>query len=607
MGSSMRPCKIQELTNDRFYFPNQVFVHGMPLSNFEHSLFAARNITCIKEASYTLYFQEASQDEQQGFSIQISSSLCRISYHHQRNRLYAIQSLLYYLDQDHRIAVGKVQDYPSVPIRGYLLDIARNKIPTLATLKDLANHLFSLRINHFQLYVEGFALEMKQIPDVVFEEEPFTMAEFLELEAYCQERGIDFVGNVNTFGHMTQWLAHEHYHALSECPDGFVQWGFPFPASTLNPTDPESLILVRKMIQSILPYSSSSYFNVNGDEPFELGRGKSKHTCEKMGRGFVYVEFMNQILKEVSLGGKIPMMWADVVFEDPLCLPQLEPAILVDWGYEKDSPFFEHAKLLSSYQFSFMTAPGTTSWNSFASRFDVYQENIRHAVDAAIQHQAMGSLLTDWGDFGHLQVLSISYLPLTYFALLAYQGNVSTEQVFDVATKEFYQNPAITQSFIDLSKIYQLEKERYSNGTKLFRSIQFVDPESSHPIEQTVHIWQTMLQQSPLSTDEINSLDQEIKRIDQQIRMIQASNEIQEQTLLELQYTLDFITLAKDLNVFANTPVNKISGHSLIERIDFLIISLTTIWLNQNKSSNFQKSTARLTQLKAIIENILRI
>lgn len=41
-------------------------------------------------------------------------------------------------------------------IRGVMLDISRDKVPTLKTLFEIVDLLSLLKINHLQLYVEGF-------------------------------------------------------------------------------------------------------------------------------------------------------------------------------------------------------------------------------------------------------------------------------------------------------------------------------------------------------------------------------------------------------------------------------------------------------------------
>ncbi|MDD2295735.1 MAG: glycoside hydrolase family 20 zincin-like fold domain-containing protein, partial [Eubacteriales bacterium] len=52
------------------------------------------------------------------------------------------------------IACMEIEDEPSFPNRGYLLDVSRGRIPTMDTLRNLVDKLAFYKINQLQLYVE---------------------------------------------------------------------------------------------------------------------------------------------------------------------------------------------------------------------------------------------------------------------------------------------------------------------------------------------------------------------------------------------------------------------------------------------------------------------
>ena len=60
-----------------------------------------------------------------------------------------------------------IQDYPSLDIRGVMLDIGRNKIPSLDTMYALLDMLSVMRINHVQFYMEGYCYQYKNYPYLV--------------------------------------------------------------------------------------------------------------------------------------------------------------------------------------------------------------------------------------------------------------------------------------------------------------------------------------------------------------------------------------------------------------------------------------------------------
>jgi hexosaminidase len=91
-----------------------------------------------------------------------------------------------------------------------MLDISRSKVPTLATLRDLAGRLASWKINQLQLYMEH-TFPYTGHEDVWRDASPISPDEILSLDAYCRERHIELVPNQNTLGHFERWLRHGRY------------------------------------------------------------------------------------------------------------------------------------------------------------------------------------------------------------------------------------------------------------------------------------------------------------------------------------------------------------------------------------------------------------
>ena len=55
---------------------------------------------------------------------------------------------------DGRVPVGTVRDWPDLAQRGVMLDISRDKVPTMATLYALVDRLAAWKVNHVELYAE---------------------------------------------------------------------------------------------------------------------------------------------------------------------------------------------------------------------------------------------------------------------------------------------------------------------------------------------------------------------------------------------------------------------------------------------------------------------
>ena len=323
---------------------------------------------------------------------------------------------------DLRIPNLRIKDSPDFPVRGVMIDVSRSKIPTLETLYSIIDMLADLKINHLQLYIEGFSFAYESYPNVWKDLTPITGEEILQIDKYCKDRYIELVPNQNSFGHMGPWLARREFRDLAECPEGFDFQGSFIPTPLcLNPLDDRSFKLITTLYDDVLPYYSSDKFNVGCDETLELGLGKSKEVCEEKGIGRVYKDFLMKIYEDVKKRGKTMMFWGDIILSYPDLIPELpKDVIALNWGYLSTQPSEDSCKKFNNAQVPYYTCPGTAAWNSIWGQTDQMISNIDNATKFGLKHGAIGVLNTDWGDNGHLQYLPVSYAGFAYGAAMSW-------------------------------------------------------------------------------------------------------------------------------------------------------------------------------------------
>ena len=342
---------------------------------------------------------------------------------------YALVTLGQLLSQaDTVVPCGTIEDAPALPVRGFMLDISRGKIPTLGDLCELVDRLAALKYNQLQLYVEGFSFAYPSFPEVWEHETPITGEEIRYLDAYCKARFIELVPNQNSLGHMASWIARDEFRHLAESETGMEFLGSTMPPTTLNPLDPESLQLVVRLMDDMIPFFSSDKFNVNLDEPFELGKGKSKAEAEARGEAALYMDYLKKLHKEVEARGKSMYMWGDILMKHPETVADLPQGITVlDWGYEDIYPFEENTALLEKTGVPFIVCPGTATWTSISGRTDNMLGCVRNAASAAIHHHGQGLVMTEWGDNGHMEYEPLNDGPIAFAAACAWGRCDTTE------------------------------------------------------------------------------------------------------------------------------------------------------------------------------------
>ncbi len=309
------------------------------------------------------------------------------------------------------LPVGTVRDWPDFPVRGVMLDISRDKVPTIATLEALVDRLASWKVNQVQLYFEHtFAYRGHE--EVWRRASALSADEVRQLDAFCRARHVELVPNQNCLGHMGRWLAHERYRPMAIAPDGWPDArGHLHAPTTIDPLKPASLAMVRELLAQLLPCFTSRRVQVGLDEPWEL-------PPERIGD---YVGWVGTLRDVPELVGREMLIWGDILANHPDTLAELPDGVTVcEWGYEDWHPFADRTATLSKAGVPHWVCPGTSSWLSVLGRVTNMIGNCRAAADAGRTNGSAGYLTTDWGDMGHLQYLPVSEPGFAYAAAVSW-------------------------------------------------------------------------------------------------------------------------------------------------------------------------------------------
>lgn len=416
----------------------------------------------------------------QGYHLAITSDGIVIEARDDAGIFYGVCTLIQILDSSSPnapLSTLHVSDWPDFPARGVMLDVSRDKVPTMETLYALVDWLAGCKINQVQLYTEH-AFAYRNHPDVWAAASPFTGQEIIELDEFCRARHIELVPNQNSFGHLTAWLKHPRYLPLAEAPKGFDtpfdHRDYPF---SLCPIDPGSLDLMRSLYDELLPHFTSRMFNVGLDETWDLGQGRSKKQCQKRGPGRVYLDYLLKIYHEVKARNFTIQFWGDIIIQHPELIPELpKDCVALEWGYEAGHPFDEHGGKFAAAGIPFYVCPGTSSWCSLAGRTDNALGNLLSAAENGLKHGAVGYLNTDWGDYGHWQFLPVSYLGMAMGA--AYAWALDANRAVDVASavsRHAFRDPsgAMGRVAYELGNVYRALGLEPHNSSALFRVLQW--------------------------------------------------------------------------------------------------------------------------------------
>lgn len=445
----------------------------------------------------------------EGFRLEINPDGITLQHGDENGRRYGLTTLDQIREQAGSQLPGlTVDDWPDFPVRGLMLDISRDRVPTRATLERVVGIMGLARLNQLQLYTEHtFAYSRHET--VWRDASPMTPDDITWLDRLCQESGIELVPNQNCFGHMHRWLEHPEYRSRAEAPDGFeIVPGVRRPAAVLAPTA-ENAAFALSLFDELLPNFTSRRVNIGCDETFELGEGVSREQVARRGREAVYLEHLLRILGPLTDQGHEVQFWADVLRRDPALVKQLpESAIPVAWTYEAPEPgagagaerddpaaprleqppeiaealaragidldahlgFAGNTAPLADAGVPFWVAPGTSAWLSLVGRLDNALGNLVDAAEVGLDRGAGGYLITDWGDGGHMQPPSVSFGPIVYGGAVSW--SLAANRDLDLAAAldryVFADETATLGGVLDaLGRMWRRTGQRGHNGSPL--------------------------------------------------------------------------------------------------------------------------------------------
>ena len=276
---------------------------------------------------------------------------------------------------------------------------------------------------------------------------------------------------------MERWLQHPEYAHLAESPQGFYDpWGeFRSASSTLSPVSEGVLPFLSLLYDELLPCFESDYLNIGGDEPWELGKGRSKAQCEKRGLDRLYFDFLMKIYTLARSKGKRVQIYGDIIMKYPHLIQALpKDMVLINWGYEADHPFDSECAKIAAAEIPFYVCTGNSAWNSISGRWENARRNIARGAVQGKRFGAEGLIVSEWGDNGHWQQVSTGLPGFLYGACAAWNIDALTETQNSPSSFEpeqvlalhlFEGNSALAGAAMKLQRVGEQAGVRLHNAT----------------------------------------------------------------------------------------------------------------------------------------------
>jgi hypothetical protein len=282
-----------------------------------------------------------------------------------------------------------IRDWPVMPWRAFQDDLTRGPSSTLQELKREVALGAAFKQNLFTYYMEN-QFAFRRHPLIGPADGSLLPEELRELVDWGRARGVEVLGNQQSFGHFGNILKHPQYAPLRE-----TDW-------ILTPVRDETYRLLDDLYGEVIPLLPFPFFNVCCDETQGLGTGPARELAAKIGEGGVYVQHIRRVYDLVrGKYGKRMMMWGDIILNHPGHLREIpRDVILLTWGYDPRDNFEGQIRPFADAGYDFFVCPGVNNWGRMLPDFQGAAINIRNFIRDGARHHAMGVINTAWDDDG---------------------------------------------------------------------------------------------------------------------------------------------------------------------------------------------------------------
>lgn len=300
---------------------------------------------------------------------------------------YGLQSLRQLVDADWNQELV-IADWPSLPQRVIFDDISRGPISTVAYIKQQIERMAALKVNGLSFYIEH-VVQTKSYPDFAPADGRLTIADIKELSTYAAKYHMQLVGSFQSFGHFNNILSLPQYQSMGET------------STMISPLDPKARQFLESVITEMCAAFSSPYFNVNCDETFDLGKGKSKKYTDSVGVAKFYADHLKFLYDVVKKNGKQLMMWGDIALQHEEILDMLPKDIIyMTWEYGDPESYNKWIDPFVKRNLQFMVCPGILNTNRLFPDLAIAKANINGFINEGYEKGTIGAYTTIWDEGG---------------------------------------------------------------------------------------------------------------------------------------------------------------------------------------------------------------
>ena len=327
-----------------------------------------------------------------------------------------------------------VSETPIFRLNGAMVDMSRNAVMNLDTVKFMLRKMALMGQNAFMLYTED-TYEIEGRPYFGYMRGRYTKEELRELDKYALTLGIELIPCIQTLGHlatMLKWPCTAKYKDTDR---------------VLLVGAEETYELIGKMFDTVAECFTTKRLHVGMDETIGLGTGaylqKNGYRLPKD----IYLEHLSKVTEMATSRGFKPMMWSDMIIEmgggskrvyDPnvVITDEFAESVpkdmqMVFWDYYHAEESF-YAKNIENHKKlgtgNTMFGGGIWTWSGHCPLFSRSLDFTIPALDACKNGGVTEVIATIWHNGSEANLIT-ALAGLAWYADYGYKGEYNAESI----------------------------------------------------------------------------------------------------------------------------------------------------------------------------------
>ncbi len=324
----------------------------------------------------------------------------------------------------------EICEHPLFKTNGAMIDMSRNIVMNIDTVKLFLRKMALMGMNTFMLYTED-TYEIEDRPYFGYMRGRYTKTELSELCIYAEKLGIEVIPCIQVLGHLATHLKWSAASAYKDTNDVMLVGA------------EETYKLIDDMFKTVSECFKTRRVHVGMDETSTVGRGQYLERNGYRAQEDIYFEHLTRVIELAHKNGLEPMMWSDMFFRlagknvpgytDYHILTEFTDEIKakvphgiqeVFWDYYQEREEF-YSVNIDKHKWLFGETPifagGVWTWSGYGPLFSRSVKYSIPALDACRKKGVKEIFATVWANGGDSNLI-LSLAGLSWYADYDYNG-----------------------------------------------------------------------------------------------------------------------------------------------------------------------------------------